>query len=295
VPPDTERETAEIQTDQRQADQVDGSEPELDPDPEAEPPDPDIIAGRQPPTSEANGAGPDPFGPDPAGSGGEERRSLLGTYPIPSPHLVGTPVPRSPGHPSQWRAPLPPLQYGIDYTFLRLNGRQPILWQPDWPITVRFCEPHGPEQATSLAAVVAQLAQLTGLSLVTGAPWSRLINTKAVPAQEIHVGFARTLPTAPFVRPCAGRVGVGGAIAAQNGTRFTSGFAVIADSDAGSSSMWDVAVLRHELAHALGLGHAARPNLLMYHRISKTAVEFGRGDRHGLKLLNENAHLSAPS
>jgi hypothetical protein len=69
-------------------------------------------------------------------------------------------------------------------------------------------------------------------------------------------------------------------------SRYTSGLAVVATVATGPRSPGEVPVLRHELAHALGLGHAARPNLLMYHRISAGTVDFGRGDRHGLLLLN---------
>jgi hypothetical protein len=232
-------------------------------------------------------------GQDPVGLGRQERRSLLGTYPAPAAHLVGAPLAPTPRYPSRWRPPLPPLQYGIDYTFLRRHRSRPVRWQPDQPIIVRLCGPHRLEQATALATVVAELTGLTGLSLVAGEPWPRHPRPQTVPAHEIHVGFMLTLPAAPSLRPCAGRIGLGGAVTALGASHYASGFAIVATNVIDPRSPLEVAVLRHELAHALGLGHAGRPNLLMYHRISAATIHFGRGDRGGLLLLNERAQPDA--
>jgi len=228
-----------------------------------------------------------------AGPGRAERRSLLGTYPVPVPHLVGAPLPPTPGYPSRWQPSLPPLQYGIDYTFLRHHGSRPLRWRPDVPITVRITGPHLPEQAAAVAAIIAELADLTGLSLSTGESCSQAPALHAVPAQEIHVGFLATLPAARPFRPCAGKAGLGGAVTAPGMSHYTSGLAVVAVCVTSRQSPGEVAVLRHELAHALGLGHAARPNLLMYYRISAATVDFGRGDRHGLLLLSERTQPGA--
>jgi Matrixin len=225
--------------------------------------------------------------------GGGERQSLLGTYPVPAPHLVGAPLPPTPGCPSRWEPPLPPLQYGIDYTFLRHDDNQPLRWRPDLPITVRIAGPHEPEQAAMVDAVVAELAGLTGLSLAVAESWPHPLALRAVSAQEIRVGFLANLPPARSFRPCAGRVGLGGAVGGPGLSHYTSGFALVATGITGPHRPSVVAVLRHELAHALGLGHAARPGLLMYHRISDATVDFGRGDRRGLFLLNEGAQPGA--
>jgi hypothetical protein len=222
-----------------------------------------------------------------------QRRSLLGIYPVPAPHLVGAPLPPTPGYPSRWQPPPPPLQYGIDYTFLRHYGGRPLRWRSDLPITVRIAGPHGPEQAATVAAVVAELAGLTGLSLVAGESWPHPHALRAVSAQEIRVGFLPTLPTARSFRPCTGRVGLGGAVRAPDMSHYTSGFALVATGTTSPEPPSADAVLRHQLAHALGLGHAARPDLLMYHRISRATVDFGRGDRHGLLLLNKSAQPGA--
>ncbi|MGA2826681.1 MAG: hypothetical protein ABSF03_11235 [Streptosporangiaceae bacterium] len=226
-----------------------------------------------------------PPGPVPGQSGRGERRSLLGTYPVPAPHLVGVPLPPTPGSPSRWQPSPPPLQYGIDYTFLRQHGSRPLRWRSDLPITVRIAGPHRPEQAAAVASVVAELAGLTGLSLGSGEPWPALARPE-IPAQEVHVSFLPVLPAAALFRPCTGRTGLGGAMTSPGASHYTSGLAIVATGAARPPG--EVVILRHELAHALGLGHAARPNLLMYHRISPVTVEFGRGDRHGLFLLNES-------
>jgi hypothetical protein len=203
--------------------------------------------------------------------------------------LVGVPRPPTPGYPSRWQPPLPPIQYGIDYTFLRHHDGRPLRWRSDLPIIVRIAGPHQPEQAATAAAVVAELAGLTGLGLTVGESWPHPLALRAVSAQEIRVGFLATLPPARSFRPCAGRVGLGGAVGAPGMSHFTSGFALVATGITGPHPPSAIAILRHELAHALGLGHAARPDLLMYHRISDATVDFGRGDRRGLFLLNENA------
>jgi hypothetical protein len=229
----------------------------------------------------------------PASPGRAGRRSLLGTYPVPVPQMVGAPLPPTSGYPSRWQPSLPPLQYGIDYTFLRHHGSRPLRWRPGLPVTVRITGRHRPEQDATVAAVVAELADLTGMSLSIGESCAQALDLRAVPAQEIHVGFLPALPAAPAFRPCAGKAGFGGAVTARGMSHYSSGLAIVATGVTSTQSPGEVAVLRHELAHALGLGHAARPNLLMYHRISATTVDFGRGDRHGLLLLNERTKPGA--
>ena len=71
------------------------------------------------------------------------------------------------------------------------------------------------------------------------------------------------------------------------GCCYISGFAIINADLTGSDVAAEraLAILRHELAHALGLGHAARPSLLMHHQITAGTTRYGRGDQHGLALL----------
>jgi len=213
------------------------------------------------------------------------QQSLLGAYPVTALHMVGTPPPPTPGLPSQWQPPLPPAQYGIDYTFLGRHGGRPVLWQRDLSITIRIAGPHLGKQGQTTAAVLAELAGLTGMSLRAGDPWPQTPSLRAVPRQEIHVGFTAALPPATPFGPCAGQAGFGGAVAFPGSDHYVCGLAVVATGVARPGSSRELAVLRHELAHTLGLGHAARPSLLMHYRLSAGITDYGRGDRRGLSLL----------
>ena len=94
---------------------------------------------------------------------------LLGTYPVPELHLVGAPIPGNPRSPIQWQPTPPPLQYGIDYTFMHRSGREPVRWPHISAITVRITGPGTPDRHAALACVVAELRTLTKLNLVTSA------------------------------------------------------------------------------------------------------------------------------
>lgn len=219
------------------------------------------------------------------GSPGARRRlstgSLLGAYPVPALHLVGAPVPPSARSPSGWRPAPPPLQYGLDYTFLHGRPGAPVTWRPGQAVTIRITGAHTLGQAAAAAAVTAELATLTGMTLVHGEPRSTELDRGAVPDQEIHIAFQPPGDTAP---PGPASAGYGGAVPAPGGGHYLSGFAVVSSGTRDPAEP-DFAALRHELAHALGLGHAARPSLLMHHRVPALAGGYGRGDRHGLALL----------
>lgn len=223
------------------------------------------------------------------------RESLLGTYPVTALDMVGAPLPPLPGSPSQWQPPLPPAQYGIDYTFLWHHGGRPLRWRPDLPITVRIAGPHLEEQANLVTAVVAELAGLTSFSLRVGKPWPQALALRAVPVQETHVGFLPALPAAPSFAPCAGPAGFGGALAAPCMGHYTRGLVAVSVGLAGPNSRREAAAVRHEFAHALGLGHAARPSLLMHYRMPAPVADYGRGDRHGLSLLRQVPPATRPA
>jgi hypothetical protein len=219
---------------------------------------------------------------------------------VPALELVGAPIPPSRYSHIHWQPTPPPLQYGIDYTFAHRHGGEPVRWRRDSPIIVRIAGPSG-EQAViapgitlgfALAVVLAELRALSGLNLAAGESGPAAFDPSAVPEQEIHVGYlpaqlvAPLFPRYSFPR-CFDLAGSGGAALSADGSRYASGFAII-NAGAGVTNTGPgqaLAVLRHELAHALGLGHAGRRSLIMHYRITAGVTGYGRGDRHGLALV----------
>jgi hypothetical protein len=225
--------------------------------------------------------------PGPDGAGRPRVRSLLGIYPVPALHLAGAPVTASPAMPSRWQPSTPLPQFGIDYTFLNGCRGEPVTWLDQQPITVRIAGRHAAGQASAVAEVVAELAHLTGLPLRLGSPWPAEFDPGQVPSQEIHVGF---LPAARV----SGLMGFGGAVLTDTRRYYTSGYAAVYNTATHSVpgpvpglASQVPATLRHELAHAIGLGHAARPSLLMHYQIPVEQDKYGPGDRHGLAVLGQ--------
>jgi hypothetical protein len=108
-----------------------------------------------------------------------------------------------------------------------------------------------------------------------------------VPDGEIHIGYLTDSKLADLPGQPGDQAGLGGAARCASGCCYVSGFAIINADVAGpdAATEYALAILRHELAHALGLGHAARPSLLMYHQIAASTTRYGRGEQHGLALL----------
>ena len=222
---------------------------------------------------------------------------LLGTYPVPELHLVGAPIPGNPRSPIQWQPTPPPLQYGIDYTFMHRVGREPVRWPHSSAITVRITGPGTPDRRAALACVVAELRALTQLNLVTSEPAPASLVPSAVPDGEIHVRYLGGSKLARLPTRHGDPAGLGGASRCPAGCCYVSGFAIINADLAGSDATTEhaLAILRHELAHALGLGHAGRPSLLMHYRVSARTTRYGRGDQHGLALLGPRPPADPPA
>jgi hypothetical protein len=192
------------------------------------------------------------------------------------------------------------MQHGVDYTFARRRGLVPVRWRPESAITVRLTsEANSPlvqGSADAVDTVVAELRGLTGLDLRVGRPLAPLIDIRLVPEQEVHVAY---LSSAHAQRACclAGdRIPGGGAASAQGCAWYQRGWAIVdtdlaigtpplADELSTALSASGLAVLRHQLCHALGLGHAARRQVLMHQRIPLDLDGYSPADQHGLALL----------
>ena len=136
--------------------------------------------------------------------------SLLGTYPVPKLHLVGAPVPANPRSPIQWQPTPPPLQYGIDYTFMHRAGRQPVRWPPSSAITVRIAGPVTPDRLAALSDVITELRILTQLNLIISESRSSSLVPSQVPAGEIHVGYLTSSQLASLPGKRGNQAGLGG-------------------------------------------------------------------------------------
>jgi len=220
------------------------------------------------------------------------RPSVLGSFAVPELQPVGIQRPVGPLAPSRW-APSPPQpQYGIDYSFLRWEDGEPVRWRHDRTVTVQLAAPAVSESHVEvLAGVVVELASLTGLDLRSAPLVAGPAGPGQLPEGEIRVSYlaAGDLGWAGPAGGCASHAGTGGARTGTDPRYFQRGIAIINTDVAGTDPASPVALvsLRHELGHALGLGHAARISQVMHRAISGRASKYGRGDCHGLALLGQ--------
>lgn len=173
----------------------------------------------------------------------------------------------------------------------------PVTYSPCDPIDIEVNEALAPPQGRPLLErALADVGAATGLSLrIVGStddqPGAGRI-ASALPGDWAPVLVAWTTPDeAPEL---AGNVaGVGGSVAVGHrlgGMHFVTG-TVSLDAPALTALLAEprgegrvLAVIRHELAHLVGLAHVDDPGELMYSR-SMDRTGFGSGDRAGLAVL----------
>lgn len=261
------------------------------------------------------------------GGDGGDGPGLLGSYPVPTLRLVGSAPGPARRSRARWWPPTP--QYGIDYSFAHRAGRTPVRWAPDAPVTVRltgYAPPAAPESgeekepapagslSSLLAAVTAELAELTGLDLRPGEPLAAPLDLRALPEQEVHVAFLTSVGARRTDRDRAVAAGQPGSLDGQgfpnaearcgpDGRWYRHGWAIVNTDmvarhgarvlDSQPAPRVARILLRHQLCHVLGLGHVARPSLLMHQRIPLGLDGYGAGERHGLAQVGASQEPSA--
>jgi hypothetical protein len=131
-------------------------------------------------------------------------------------------------------------------------------WNPCQVITVNSTGP-------DITAIVSELAAITGLRL-------QMVSGVA----EINVQWGAV--------PAGGEIGVT-AWKAVGPWLVTAGVVISSQAEP-----YLATVLRHELGHALGLGHAAQPNEIMYPSVGHSSpTDYQAGDRAGLQRVGASA------
>jgi hypothetical protein len=191
------------------------------------------------------------------------------------------------------QAAAPPLPQGTgSYEFLQTQrgSDRPVAYDPCRPIEVVVNPEGAPDNYDELVATgLAHTGAATGLKFTrVGITDARNVTTSG-PARRRPVLIAWATPEE--VPELAGEVaGIGGSVAVgpPGPTRYVTG-RVMLDRDLFASfdaaeAVTTQAIVDHELAHVVGLGHVEDPGELMYeHALERTA--YGPGDREGLARL----------
>lgn len=199
------------------------------------------------------------------------------TTPQPDPPTAA-PTPSS--TPAEGTAPVE----GRDFSFLRTEDGEPVGWACDEPITVALADdvPAGADTALDLSIDV--LTDATGLPLTIG--------TRGSPA-DITIHYDKLGATRGDVS-FNGPTNLGKAQTTMSGGHITGVLILIRNDtpNADPATLEGQSVLTHELAHALGLGHADQStNQLMTPTLTVPVNPelLGPGDLAGLAALGCNA------
>lgn len=210
---------------------------------------------------------------------GRTRRSLLGRPYGPALNVVGGAAHAGPRLPTIWQVAEPELCYGLDYRYLTVRGSGPVRWPASHAVVLRIVDQ--PDAEHAVAEVGAELRTLTGLNIRPGPP---------LPANEAD----QPPPGVIAVRYADfGWIDQHTTSGASGTTEYLSGWAVVNRNLIGDvRDPGAVSILRHELAHALGLGDVERAGRLMSVRLADRPAGFTAADLHGLRELGTNTDIA---
>lgn len=198
------------------------------------------------------------------------------------------PTPASPALPLIPAMPpeLPGMREGLDYAYISQSVADGARWSCEQPIPVRAFGADSEDQASHLAEAVSAVASASGLPLVVGPPVDApLLDPVSAAEGTLTVSFLDRDSSRTLRKPFSdSTLGHGGPVV-NNRAEIIAGHVTVLD-DPTLHGFTLRAVLLHELAHAVGLGHAdSAVDELMTPSTGQfdEAPTFGPGDTYALR------------
>ena len=186
--------------------------------------------------------------------------------------------------------PVGPQGDPADWTYL--GGTRIARWDPCRTITwsVTGLAPYG-EALVDLETAFSRLAVATGLTFeqvadpeasVFDVTWTNASSDARLAGTVVGFGGIRSFERLDGVSEV-----VSGYVLLDQDHTLPAGFAAVGSS-------WGKTML-HEMSHAVGLGHAAGADQLMYPQVARTPADFGAGDLAGLHAVGSSQGCLAPA